>query len=226
MSDSVLIAAMREGHVSAWQEFMMRFRPFLLRYGSRARMDPAEWSACVDTVLEEAAMRWAVDGEMQPKSITGYLLRAATFHRRTIERNDNRRARRHREAVRESGAEGAVLSLCSEAAVRDSYGPSGTMERTGSATLRRFCELLCVSLSGEERGILARIGDGMPHREIAAELGVGYETGRKRIQRLCTRVRALVPAALAQMNQSDRVEIERFLTRLRPERSKGADDDV
>ena len=171
-------------------------------------------------------MRWAVDGAVLPKSMAAYLLRAATYRRRTLERDARRRARRHEIASHTADGEGVVLSLCSEAAVRDSYGPAANPEPESRGALARFWTLLQEPLTDDERTILARLGDGLPHREIASELGVGYETGRKRIQRLCARVRALVPGALERLSAADRHEVERFLLRLRPERARGADDVV
>lgn len=226
VSDGALLESMRAGDVEAWHEFMVRFRPLLLQYGSRTRMDAVEWSSCVDMVLEEAAMRWASDGAAPPKSIAGYLLRAVSFRRRTVERDEKRRARWQARAVREGEVEGAVLSLCSEAAVRATYGPDESGEDHPAEALARFSQLLCEPLSDDERAMLARLGDGLPHREIAAELGIGYETGRKRIQRLCAKVRALVPGTLEKLSAKDRAQIERFLLRIRPHRSGGADDVV
>jgi len=204
----------------------MRFRPLLDRYASRTRLDSAEWSGCVDTVLEEAAMRWAIDGAVRPQNMAAYLVRAVNFHRMTLERDAKRRERRYELAARGASVEGAVVSLCSEAALRDSYGPAETGDEESRAALDRFCAILVEPLNEQERGILARLGDGLPHREIASELGVSYETGRKRIQRLCARVRDLVPAALERVNDTDRAHVDRLLVRLRPEGSRGADDDV
>lgn len=225
LSDEALIGAMREGVAAAWQEFMTRFRPLLVRYGDRIGMDHADWNVCVDTVLEEAAMRW-VDGGNRPKNMAGYLLRAATFHRRSMERDAKRRAKRYAAAAGGEEGEGAVLSLCSEASVRDSYGPAEIGQDCRRGALERFWSLLGESLTDEERSVLARLGDGLPHREIAAELGLSYETGRKRIQRLCARVRALVPQVLDRMNATEREQVEQFLKRLRPAQSRGADDVV
>jgi DNA-directed RNA polymerase specialized sigma24 family protein len=226
LSDTALIDAMRDGAPEAWQEFLMRFRPLLEHYGQRTRMDPVDWSNCVDTVLEEAAMRWAVDGACRPKNFAAYLLQAAKFRRLTMERDEKRRARRHQLAVHGASIEGAVLSLCSEAAIRDSYGPAESGHEESHAALSHFCSILLEPLSEGDRSILELLGAGFPHREIANGLGTNYETGRKRIQRLCARVRDAVPSALKRLSETDRAHVERVLLRLRSKGPLGADDDV
>ena len=226
LSDAALIGAMRDGNGVAWHEFMIRFRPLLLRYGVRTGMDRADWEACVDFVLEESAMRWAVDRATIPKSITSYLLNAVKFRRMKMDRDAKRRDARYARAAREGTIDGAILSLCSEAAVRESYGPADDRDHQSSGALARFAQLLSAPLTSEERGILSRLGDGVPQREIAAALGVGYEAGRKRVQRLCARVRSLVPFALEQLSVTERAQVERWLERLQPEWQRGAGDVV
>src|SRR5438067_12367344 len=126
LSDTALVDAMRGGASEAWQEFMMRFRPLLIQYGLRTRMDSSDANGSVDQVLEEAAMRWVVEGAAPPKNIIGYLLRALSFHRRTLDRDAKRRVRQYERATEAGQSEGAILSLCSEASIRDSNGPAET----------------------------------------------------------------------------------------------------
>lgn len=226
LNDNALIDAMRAGASEAWQEFMMRFRPVLLQYGLRTRVDNSDINAYVDQVLEEAALRWAIDGAAPPKNITAYLLRALSFHRRTVDRDTKRRARRYERATDAGNNEGAILSLCSEASVRDSNGPTEDETDATQGALERLCNLVKLSLGEQEARILAQLADGLPHREIAAELGLSYDAGRKRIQRLCARVRDLVPSAVNQLSSTDRVHVERLLRRLEPLRARGIDDAV
>jgi DNA-directed RNA polymerase specialized sigma24 family protein len=226
LSDRALIDAMRVGTSEAWQEFMMRFRPLLIEYGLRTRMDPADTGSCVDQVLEEAAMRWAVEGAAPPKNFIAYLLRALSLHRRTVERDAKRRARQYERATDAGQREGAVLSLCSEASVRDTNGPAEDGSDATQAALERLCNLVRQSLGEEDAKILTQLGDGLPHREIATELGLSYDAGRKRIQRLCARLRDLVPEAVQRLSSTDRVHIERLLRRLEPLRARGIDDAV
>jgi DNA-directed RNA polymerase specialized sigma24 family protein len=225
LSDAALIAAMREGSSDAWQEFLMRFQPLLERFGLRMRMPRSEWRAAVLTVLEDAAIRWAMDDAVLPTNMAAYLLRAASFHRMTLERDAERRATRYDLATMNVHREGVVVSLCSEAAVRDS-DPTDADEGTVSG-VTRFCTLLRETLTEHEEHLLARVGDGLPYREIAAMLEVNYETAKKRVQRLCAKVRDRVPWALEQLSSEDRIQAERLLMRLQsPRRKGGQDDDV
>lgn len=226
LSDSALIEAMRCGASEAWQEFMTRFRPLLIQYGLRTRMDPSDANDCVDLVLEEAAMRWAVEGTAPPKNMIAYLLRAVSFHRRTLERNAKRRVRQYERSTDVGQSEGAILSLCSEASLRDSNGPTEDGTDATKNALERLCNLVRQSLSEEDAKILTQLADGLPHREIAAELGLSYDTGRKRIQRLCFRLRDLVPGAVNRLSSTDRVHVERLLRRVERLTARGIDDAV
>lgn len=226
LSDNVLIDAMRAGASEAWQEFMMRFRPVLLQYGMRTRVNDSDIDGYVDQVLEEAALRWAIDAAAPPKNITAYLLRALSFHRRTVDRDTKRRARHYERATDAGQNEGAIRSLCSEASVRDSNGPADDATDATQLALERLCNLVRQSLGEQDARILTQLADGLPHREIAAELGLSYDAGRKRIQRLCARLRDLVPNVVNQLSSTDRVHVERVLRRLEPFRARGIDDAV
>lgn len=212
LSDQALIDAMREGLPEAWQEFMMRFRPLLDRFARRTGIAPADQAECVDSVLEDSAIRWAIDGAAPPGNLRAYLLRAVTYRRKSIARDAQRLSRRY--VLAGAGTiEGAVVSLCSAASVRDSQGQSEQEEDEIHGAVARFCALLIEPLADDDRMILARLGDGLPHREIATELGVSYETGRKRIQRLCSRLRDSVPKVLEQLSDADRAYVRKILPR-------------
>ena len=213
LSDKALIDAMRGGAPEAWQEFMMRFRPLLDRYAHRTEIDPVDRADCIDSVLEDSAMRWAIDGTSPPESLLAYLIRAVDYRRKAMRREASRRAGRYELAGRAATIEGVVLSLCSEASVRESRGPDDAEEDESRAAIGRFCALLIEPLTQEDRSILARLGDGLPYRELAAELGMSYEAGRKRIQRLCARVRDSAPDVLERLSTVDRAHVERLLPR-------------
>ena len=226
LSDSALIDAMRGGVSEAWQEFLVRFRPLLIQYGLRTKMGRSGANDCVEHVLEDAAMRWAVEGAAPPKNVVAYLLRAASLHQRTLERDATRRVRKHQRAIDEEQREGPILSSCSEAAIRDSRGPADHVEEFTQDALVRLCQLVRQSLGEDDSKILTQLADGLPHRAIAAELGLSYEAGRKRIQRLCARVRDLVPIAVQGLSSTDRVHVERLLRRFHGLTSRGMDDAV
>lgn len=217
-SDATLVAAMREGTPEAWAEFMARFQPLLETYGQRMGMPRSEWRTCVLTVLDDAAMRWAIDGAALPTKMAAYLVRAASFHRLTMVREATRRAHRYARAAESIHREGVILSLCSEAAVRDSHDPSRSHDDPSADTLAPFARALLDTLTLEERQLLGQLGDGAPRREIARSLGVPYETARKRVTRLCARLRQLAPSVLDRLSGDDRTAAERLLRRLGADR--------
>jgi DNA-directed RNA polymerase specialized sigma24 family protein len=210
LSDKALIDAMRDGAPEAWQEFMMRFRPLLDRYARRTGIASADRAECIETVLEDSAIRWAIDGAAPPDNLAAYLLRAVTYRRKRLERDAYRLSKRYALAAT---IDGAVLSLCSAASVRESQILGERLQDEIQPALARFCSLLIEPLSEDDRMILARLGDGLPHREIAAELGLSYEAGRKRIQRLCSRLRDSVPGVLERLSDIDRAHVARILPR-------------
>lgn len=226
LDDGALIEAMRGGSTEAWQEFLARFRPLLIQYGVRTKMGPSEASAAAELVLEEAAMRWAVENAAAPTNILAYLLRALSFHRRTLDRDAKRRAQRYERAIDPGQHEGAILSLCSEATVRESNGPAEESNTATQAALERLCCLVRQSLGDDDAKIFIQLSDGLPHREIAAELGLSYDAGRKRIQRLCARLRDLMPDVAKRLSSTDRAHVERLFRRMQRLTARGIDDAV
>jgi hypothetical protein len=112
--------------------------------------------------------------------------------------------------------EQVVRGLCSEDALRASAGPAADESERASHALHRLAVLLGAALSAEEKEMLGWVGAGVPRRQIAEWLGMGYDAARKRIYRLSRRLQQLIPAALDGMSAADRSEAERFLRRIGP----------
>lgn len=214
LPDAELVAAMRGGEPAAFAEFHARFRPLLLRQARRLRIRQAWWPDCVDDVLEDAALRLIAEAAPLPRSLAGYLARAARNRFLNMSRDDAGRMRRHA-AVAEAPdhpAERVVRSLCSENAKRASGDP-WTPPVLDSA-LSRLGELLTRDLTEEEQQLLAWVAEGVEHRQIAAWLGNSYAATTKRIWRVCARLRELAPVYVAAMPETDRADVERFFRRL------------
>jgi FixJ family two-component response regulator len=61
--------------------------------------------------------------------------------------------------------------------------------------------------------MLAWVAEGVPQRMIAEWLGISREAAKKRIARLCRRLRAAAPDVAALLPSADRREIDRLLRR-------------
>ena len=187
LTNEQLVAAMRADDGAAWAEFEQRFRPLLHGYARRTGIPTAEWSVCVDDVLEDEMLRLTGAGVATPQHLEAYLVRAVRHKHMRLIRSAKRRERRYDLAIDGEG-EPVVRSLTSAAALRESEGPIYESGREEDAT-SRLAALLCAELTPEEELLLSWVAEQVPRRQIAAWTGVGYEAACKRIQRLTLRLR-------------------------------------
>jgi DNA-directed RNA polymerase specialized sigma24 family protein len=215
LSDVALIREMRARVPEAWAEFDARYRPLLETYAERTGIPRWERSACITDVLDDVALDLADRAGDPPANLEGYLVRAVRNQYLKLKRAAVRREQHYGDAVGfEGSAEQVVRGLCSEDALRASAGPSADELEHASHALRRLAALLAAQLSAEEKQMLGWVGAGVPRRQIAEWLDMGYDAARKRIYRLSRRMQQLIPAVLDRMSIADRAEAERFLRRV------------
>lgn len=222
MGDAALVAAMREGDPWAWREFYVRFRPGLAAFARRAGASAEEVEASVDEVLADQAERLTAPAATVPAHLGAYLLRA-TRHRLLNARRAAARRQRHHVAAAESHAgESVVVPLVSEYLRRVSEGPASVWDaergerpddRDASAVLLQLALHLRALTTADELMLLTWVAEGVPHRTIAAWLGVRYDAATKRVWRLCRRLRAAALQHADAMPPEARAEVERFLRR-------------
>jgi len=207
LTDAALIDMMRAGVPEAWAEFDARFRPLLERYAVRVGIPRWDWSVCITEVLDDEALRLIERAGQVPLHLTAYLVRAVRNRFLELKRSTRRRERRY-------AVDGAVGAVMSEHAHRVA-DPARVAEdaRTASSPAARFAEALASHLSREEQQMLAWVAEGVPHRLIAEWLGITREAAKKRIARLCRRLRAAAGEATARLPVADRREIDRLLRR-------------
>jgi RNA polymerase sigma factor (sigma-70 family) len=215
LMDTALIGAMRDGTPEAWAEFDARFRPLLERYAARVGIPRWEWSACITEVLDDEALRLVERPTEIPRHLTAYLVRAVRNRYLTLERAAARRVRQYSNAARAESSSEGVLGLVMSEHARRSSDPLRVSEDRASASnaVTRFARALDAHLSPSERLMLAWVAEGVPQRVIAEWLGVSREAAKKRIARLCRRLRTLAGAACEQLPPSERGEIGRLLRR-------------
>ncbi|HEY2378926.1 MAG TPA: hypothetical protein VGH98_23305 [Gemmatimonadaceae bacterium] len=207
LTDAALIDAMRDGFPEAWAEFDARFRPLLERYAARVGIPRWEWSVCITEVLDDEALRLIERTGQLPLHLTAYLVRAVRSRFLEFKRASLRRERRY--AM--DGAAGAVMSEHARRASR----PPRIAEENGDrrSVAERFGHALSASLTTEEQHMLAWVAEGVPHRLIAEWLGINREAAKKRIARLCGRLRRAAAEASMQLPVQERREIERLMRR-------------
>jgi DNA-directed RNA polymerase specialized sigma24 family protein len=223
LTDASLIDAMRAGVPEAWAEFDARFRPLLERYATRVGIPRWEWSVCITEVLDDEALRLVERAEQLPQHLTAYLVRAVRSRFLELKRASLRRDRRYAQAAAVD-----TRILMSEHARRSSDPPRIAEERSDDRTpATRFARTLSAHLSTDEQQMLAWVAEGVPQRMIAEWLGISREAAKKRIARLCRRLRAAAPDAAAHLSSTERREIDRLLRRASaPMNSQsGASDD-
>lgn len=222
-SDRELVLAMRRDEPRAFTEFVARFRPLLLHRAALLRVWPGEREELVVDVLDDAATRLADPAHRPPRYLAAYLVRA--LHHRVLNR---RRAGARRRVVAERAAremethaERAVLTVCSESALRASHGPDWAAPPINPA-LARLAAALERRLTEDERRLIGWLGAHVPQRHIAAWLGISYGAVSKRIARLRARMRGAADAYIAAQGEPERAALRRFFERLAPEDSNHA----
>ena len=220
LSDAALIDAMRGSVPEAWTEFDARFRPLLERYAVRIGIPRWEWSSCITEVLDDEALRLIERSREVPQQMAAYLIRAVRNRHLALKRAALRRDNRYAGAASaEESSERSVESLVSEHTRRACEPPRVSEEQQPTATgARRLGELLSARLSDEERQMLAWVAEGVPQRVIAEWLGTNREAAKKRIARLCRRLRGAVEALTVELPPDARREIDRLLHRAGNER--------
>ena len=230
LTDGALVDAMRAGVAEAWAEFDARFRPLLERYAARVGIPRWDWSVCITEVLDDEALRLAERPGQLPQHLTAYLVRAVRNRFLQLKRAAIRRANRYAQAAQsEIGTDGALAAVMSEHA-RRACEPSRVAEEmvTVSSAMSHFTQILGAQLSTEEHQMLAWVAEGVPRRVIAEWLGINREVAKKRVTRLCRRLRDVAAEASAQLPPREREEIDRFMRRVsaprRISRSGESDD--
>jgi DNA-directed RNA polymerase specialized sigma24 family protein len=215
LSDAALVDAMRASVPEAWTEFDGRFRPLLERYAARIGIPRWEWSCCITEVLDDEALRLIERSREPPQHMTAYLIRAVRNRHLALKRAAMRRDNRYAgaAAVAES-LDGGVSPHVSEHTRRACEPPRVFEERQTPPTgVTRLAELLNARLSEEERQMLAWVAEGVPQRVIGDWLGINREAAKKRIARLCRRLRGAAVALSAELPPDTKKAIDRLLQR-------------
>jgi DNA-directed RNA polymerase specialized sigma24 family protein len=220
LSDAALVDAMRASVPEAWTEFDARFRPLLERYAARIGIPRWEWSSCITEVLDDEALRLIERSREVPQQMAAYLIRAVRNRHLALKRAALRRDNRYAGAAAlDDSPEASVGPLISEHTRRACEPPRVSEERqTPPSALTRIAQLLSARLSDEEQQMLAWVAEGVPQRVIAEWLGINREAAKKRIARLCRRLRAAVDGLKAELPLDARREIDRLLQRAGAER--------
>lgn len=215
LSDAALVDAMRASVPEAWAEFDARFRPLLERYAARIGIPRWEWSCCITEVLDDEALRLIERSREMPQQMAAYLIRAVRNRHLALKRAAMRRDNGYVGAAdAEASSEGSIGQLVSEHTRQACEPPRVSEElQTGTSGATRLAELLNARLSDEERQMLSWVAEGVPQRVIGDWLGINREAAKKRIARLCRRLRAVATALTAELPPDTRREIDRLLQR-------------
>jgi len=189
LSDHALILAMRDDDPRAWHEFDLRFRPALERYAECIGIPDADWAECVTNTLTDAALRFVGDPRTVPESCMAYLTRAV----------------RNR-AMNRSRTEGRVVRIDV-----DLPSPTDAAGDAPGAVVAELANRLRAGLSPDQELLLAWVAEGVPYRQIAEWLGIGYEATAKRIARLTARLRTRLASMAEDASPAERGAIAKLL---------------
>lgn len=219
-SDRELVVAMRADVSLAFEEFVARYRPLLLARSRRFDLSQWEREDCVADTLEAMMLRLVRPDIRAPEEMAAYLTRA--LHNRLVDIARARAAQATDECTAnwsKPGADRTVAVIvpqhavmpCDDAAVGISSGLSPAVERLARALLDPLTE--------DERQLIGWESNMIPHRTIAAWLGVSHAAATKRIWRLRARLREIALGHADSLAPSERGEIERIINRHVPEKS-------
>src|SRR4051812_4781557 len=207
---------MRASVPEAWAEFDARFRPLLERYATRVGIPRWDWSACITEVLDDESLRLIERSTRDmPEHLSAYLVRAVRNRHLALKRAATRRERRYAAAAAADPVTDGVLSLLISEHSRQAADPPRVSEEmaTASSAVKQFGTLLSARLTNSEREMLAWVAEGVPQRVIAEWLGINREAAKKRIARLCKRLRAIACAVRDELPMDARREIDRLMRR-------------
>jgi len=219
LDDRALVLAMRAGEPVAWNEFATRARAVLVG----AMPHDVLGDDVVGEVLTQVALHLARPDAPIPTRLAPYLVRAAVRYRRQRARNAHRRHAWHVRAVREDMAlalpDGYDVagSLFSEYARRAAGVPD--VRAVAEPAVRALVERLLADLTPDDVQLLTWNAEGVPHREIAAWLGLTYAAVAKRVQRLLKRLGTRAGALVADASAADRAALARVLREPRSPRA-------
>ncbi len=227
LGDRALVVALRCGSPAAVRAFVSRFRPMLVMAARRYAIDEAERGDLADELLAEAAAHFMDSSAPVPLSVRGYLLRGLRNRVLNAARGRQRRERATAAATDaagdpESQFERAVPGCASEHSLRSSRGPDWDGPSPLTPALARLAGTLAAELSVDERLLVTWLGHHVPHQEIAAWLGLGYDATSKRIRRLRARLHAAALRYAADLDPTEREQVLTFLRRAADALVRGA----
>jgi DNA-directed RNA polymerase specialized sigma24 family protein len=180
-------------------------------FARRSNIPSSDWHVCITDLLTDEALRLNASAAGPPRNLPAYLVGAARHRHLSLKRSADCRHKHYAAASDNRSGEQIVTTLCSEDALRSSAGPED--ESPTSSALLRLARDLGARLSGDERLVLAWVGEGISRPVIAEWLGIAPDACAKRIWRLCHRLRVAAVQQRLTYSSSERREIDRFLRR-------------
>ncbi|HET7585096.1 MAG TPA: hypothetical protein VFK13_09315 [Gemmatimonadaceae bacterium] len=216
LDESALVAAIRAEQRGAIEELIRRYQHLVMSQGRRFGIAPAERRAWAVEVLYEVGVALGRRGSPAPRALVPYILeacrrRAITRKRRLATRE---RAERDGAYTLEHTGERAAIGVCSEHAVRSTYGPAWEPP-TLPDTIERLAAALGRMLRPEERQLFSWVGQHVPYATIGAWLGISRGAAIKRVARLRARLLDAAVAYAATLADDELRAVVAFFTRTR-----------
>lgn len=223
-SEDQLADGMRAAHTAAFQEFFHRFSPLLMHQAARFGVPADQRRTAVTELLDDVAERLSAHRLATRTSLAGYLCTA--LRRRVVNANRDRRNRERLEGEAASEIDGqgqaAIVALCSSHALRAIRTLDADDEASNAAVIA-LGALLLAALSGEERRLVAWLGERVPQREIAQWMGTTHGALRVRVSRLRRRLAAVSTGYEQSLDGADLTVVSRLLRRAGLPGSGGAE---
>ncbi|HEY4757618.1 MAG TPA: hypothetical protein VIH43_03600 [Chthoniobacterales bacterium] len=209
-----LAVAIARGEERAIYELFNLYAPLLRHQAAILGIAPGDRSELVDTLLDDVVMHF-VNAPTPPRHLVTYLTSALRNRVRTRHRDDSRRRAVDERAYSESAesTEQIVAECHSEYGLRSALSLENTAHPTLRSAIANLASRSAAALSKDELTMVVAIGQDIPLRMIALELGWTYGAARVRLSRLRERFVRLAAEYTLTLESNERREIARFFRR-------------
>lgn len=111
-------------------------------------------------------------------------------------------------------AEEAIISCCSEHALRSAAGPDSYAREPAPAVLTAMLDEILAPLGDPDRAVLTWISYRVPAHDIANWLGISAPTTKVRIHRLRNRLKRAAALYARRLDEKERAELAKYVPEL------------
>lgn len=213
-TQQLLIAAIRRGEESALRELFVLYAPLLRDQAKKMSVPLGEREQVVQTLLDDIAIHLA-EVEIPPRELTSYIVSSLRNRIRTQHRDDTRAMEHNESAYGAYGdsSERIVAECHSQYGMQASVSSDAEVDAPLRSAIKKLADKSASELTREELTLMIGVGQYIPLRSLAEQLGLSHGAARVRLSRLRERFIKLAVQYLTTLEPREKREIERFFRR-------------